>query len=145
MEIHRLTSIPSTWEDPIFSADEAYNLLTQPHHVLFAVGESCLHGHLLARLMPGTMADILTLYVPPTARRCGYAKLLVENTLSAAKAEGCTGLALEVNATNAAAVALYTVCGLQQVGKRAAYYPSNTPDSVSNLKADALVLAVTFP
>ena len=144
MDILRLTSIPAVWDDPVFSRNDAYNLLTQPHHVLLAVGESGLHGHLLVRLMPGTMADILTLYVPPTARRCGYAKLLVENTLSAARAAGCTGLALEVNSTNAAAVALYTVCGLQQVGKREAYYSGNTADSVSNLKADALVLAVSF-
>jgi ribosomal-protein-alanine N-acetyltransferase len=140
MEIVTLTNVPADWADPILTADEAYHLLTQPHHVLFAVGESGVGGHLLARMVPGTPADIITLYVPPIARRCGHAKALVEATILTARHLGCTGLTLEVNATNAAAVALYTVCGLQQVASRANYYPN----PVSNLKDDALVLAVSF-
>ena len=140
MEVTTLINLPQPWEDPVLSEAEAYSLLTQPHHVLFAMGETGAGGHLLARMVPGTPADIITLYVPPTARRCGNAKALVENTILTARHLGCTGLTLEVNATNAAAVALYTVCGLQQVGKRLGYYPN----PVSNSKADALVLAVTF-
>lgn len=140
MDIVTLVNLPTPWEDPVLSEAEAYSLLTQPHHVLFAVGETGAGGHLLARMVPGTPADIITLYVPVSARRCGHAKALVEDTILAARHLGCTGLTLEVNATNAAAVALYTVCGLQQVATRANYYPN----PVSNLKADALVLAVSF-
>ncbi len=144
MHVHTLTTLPEDWNDPVLTREAAYSLLTQPHHVMWAVGQGGSHGYLLARLMPGTMADVLTLFVPPAHRRKGYAKALLEATLAAARTIGCAGLTLEVNATNAAAIQLYTVCGLQQVGKRPSYYPVNSPTSVSNQKADALVLAVTF-
>lgn len=137
-EVLTLKTLPSGWDDPVFTAEQAAALLATPHHTLLTIGETAHHGHLLLSHMPDMPADILTLYVPPTARRCGHARTLVEAALVAAKNAGCQALTLEVNATNAAAVALYTVCGLQQIAKRASYYPS----SVSNLKADALVLSV---
>lgn len=141
MDVQSLTTIPTNWADPIFSAEQAQNLLHQPYHHLFVIQGG---GHVLATLPAGMAADILTIYVPPEARRTGHAKSLLTFTINAAQAAGCTGLTLEVNAENTAALGLYSVCGLQQVAKRAAYYPPNSQGSVSNLKADALVLALTF-
>ncbi|RYG60661.1 MAG: GNAT family N-acetyltransferase [Alphaproteobacteria bacterium] len=140
-----LTSVPDDWEDPVLTQQQAQTLLAQPHHVLFAVSLPSAHhhatgGYLLASLMPHAQADILTLYVPPTHRRHGHARRLLQAVLDAARKAACTGLTLEVAASNHAAVRLYTVCGLQQVGLRAGYYH----DPVSNLKADALVLALTL-
>ncbi|RYG60914.1 MAG: GNAT family N-acetyltransferase [Alphaproteobacteria bacterium] len=136
-----LTTLPDNWEDPILNAVQAQALLTLPHHVLLAVKEGDdLCGHLLASLMPHAQADILTLYVPPAHRRHGYARTLMKALLDAARKAACTGLTLEVAASNEAAIKLYSVCGLQQVALRAGYYH----DPVSNLKADALVLALTL-
>lgn len=140
MEIHILTRVPEDWDDPILSAADTRNLLSQPHHVLLGVGEDGAGGHLLASLMPHMAADILTLFIPTGMRRNGYARKLVEAALTAARNARCTGLTLEVNATNTAAINLYRVCGLQQVSIRANYYH----DAVSNLKADALVMAVSL-
>lgn len=139
MEIHSLTTVPAIWTDPVLTRTEAGSLLSQPHHTLLAINNGA-GGHLLARLMPQTPADILTLYIPESCRRQGHAKALVEAVIITAKTAGCTGLTLEVNATNTAAINLYRVCGLQQVAIRANYYH----DPVSNLKADALVLAVSL-
>lgn len=140
MDIQTLTVIPRSWRDPILRASAAKTLLAQPHHVLLGLGRNGTEGHLLARLMPGTPGDILTLFVPETSRRKGHARCLVESCLQQAKSAGCTGLTLEVSAENKAAIALYSVFGLQQVSTRADYYH----DSVSNRKADALVLAVSL-
>ena len=140
-QVIALTALPAHWEDPVFTRQQAQALLTQPHHVLLAVGEgNNPSGYLLARLVPHTQADILTLYVPPAHRRNGHARSLVEAVLAAARKAACTGLTLEVEATNTAAINLYRVCGLQQVALRAGYYCN----PVSNLKADALVLALTL-
>lgn len=145
--IQTLTTLPEDWDDTVLTRAQAEALLAQPHHVLFvAITQSNNElrkpndgqGHLLARLVPHTQADILTLYVPPAHRRHGHARQLVEAVLTEARKRACTGLTLEVEATNAAAIKLYTSCGLQQVALRAGYYRN----PVSNLKADALVLAV---
>lgn len=138
--VHTLTTLPEDWNDPVLTRAQAEELLAQPHHVLLAVMPHAAGGYLLARLVPHTQADILTLYVHPAHRRHGYARRLIEAVLTEARKMACTGLTLEVEATNAAAIKLYTSCGLQQVALRAGYYRS----PVSNLKADALVLAVAL-
>ena len=136
------TSLPEVWDDPIFTTTQAAALLAQPHHhLLLAFNEHHqVSGHLLLQAVPTMQADILTLYVPPTHRRSGIARALVQQALTLAKTQGCQGLTLEVDATNTPAITLYQSCGFQHIGTRAAYYRK----AVSNTKVDALVMAVSL-
>jgi ribosomal protein S18 acetylase RimI-like enzyme len=139
-DIQILTFIPRSWRDPILRASAAKALLSQPHHVLLGLGKNGTEGHLLASLVPGAPADVLTLFVPEAYRRRGHARALMRALLVKAKLAECQSLTLEVAASNTAAKALYGVFDLQQVSIRANYYHN----PVSNLKEDALVLAVSL-
>jgi ribosomal protein S18 acetylase RimI-like enzyme len=136
-----LAALPTPWSDPLLSASTAQTLITQPHHHLFAVGPGGQHGHVFARLVPGTAADVLTLYVQPEHRRKGYAKILMENVIFQAEVAGCSGLTLEVRGSNTAAIRLYKQCGLAQIATRANYYS----DAVSKTVEDALVFGLNLP
>lgn len=124
-----LTAIPANWQDPIFSAQAAATLLAQPHHILLAINAG-QGGHLLARIMPHTTADLLTLYVPEKHRNQGHAKQLMQALLTHAQAAPCPALTLEVRASNTAAIALYTTLGLQILTRRSAYYANPAEDAV---------------
>lgn len=76
-------------------------------------------GFILARHVAGE-AEVLTLAVTPTARRRGIATTLLA---AAADAMGAPVLFLEVEDTNAAALALYRGAGFNQCGVRPRYYP----------------------
>jgi ribosomal protein S18 acetylase RimI-like enzyme len=133
MQIEQRLTFPPACTDPIFSLPQLQNFLAQAHHVLLCAQGG---GHLLGRATAGATADILTLFVPPEARRQGRAAALLQAFLAHAKAQGATGLALEVRADNAAAIALYTKLGLVAQHRRVGYYGAHQ---------DALVLAVNFP
>jgi ribosomal protein S18 acetylase RimI-like enzyme len=124
-----LTTIPQSWADPIFTAQQAATLLAQPHHILLAI-QAGQGGHLLARIMPHTPADLLTLYVPENCRNQGHAKQLMHALLIHAQAAPCPALTLEVRASNTAAITLYTALGLQILTRRSAYYTNPAEDAV---------------
>jgi len=73
-------------------------------------------------LIQGEEAEILTLGVHPDERRCGIARLLLEELGARATAAGAVKLLLEVAADNEAALALYRACGFRAVGRRPGYY-----------------------
>ena len=131
-------AVPEHWHDPVITAAQAAALLATPHHTLLVSAEPYAAGHVLVQAMPQAPADILTLYVAPQHRRRGLARALMAAALDTARSKGCTGLTLEVEATNTAAIALYTACGLQQIGTRNGYYRH----PVSQTQGDALVMAV---
>ncbi|QDC11356.1 GNAT family N-acetyltransferase [Oceanicola sp. D3] len=83
----------------------------------------------------GAEAELLTLAVPPDARRQGRGRALLAAYHDAASARGASTTLLEVAANNAAAIALYTASGYGEVGQRKAYY--RTPDAA---RIDALVM-----
>lgn len=136
-----LSELPSPWQDPLLSAQTAALLLAQPHHLLLGIGSGGRHGHVFARLVPGTPADVLTLYVPEAHRRKGHAKALMQSVLFQAEVIGCTGLTLEVRASNTPAIRLYKQCGLRQLATRASYYSN----PVSKTMEDALVFGLDLP
>jgi ribosomal-protein-alanine N-acetyltransferase len=91
-------------------------------------------GFVLARLAAGE-AEILTIAVARSHRRHGLGWLLMNSVLRELHAERAEALFLEVDETNAAAIALYRRLGFREVGKRPHYY--RTTD---NGRSGALVM-----
>lgn len=80
-------------------------------------------GFVLARQAAGE-AEILTIAVARAHRRQGLGWKLMDAVLRRLHGERAEALFLEVDETNAAAIALYRRFGFSQVGKRPNYYQS---------------------
>ncbi len=80
-------------------------------------------GFVLARLAAGE-AEILTVAVARSHRRQGIGWQLMDAVLRELHAARAEALFLEVDETNAAALALYRRLGFREVGKRPNYYRS---------------------
>ncbi|HEY5818523.1 MAG TPA: N-acetyltransferase [Mesorhizobium sp.] len=111
-----------------WSPEEFSALLEDSHVFGFAVREVGGRrkeplGFVLARLAAGE-AEILTVAVARAHRRHGLGWKLMDAVLRQLHAERAEALFLEVDETNAAALALYRRLGFHQVGKRAGYYES---------------------
>lgn len=78
-------------------------------------------GFLLGRVIAGE-AELLTLAVPPEARRQGIGAELVAAFLAEAAGRGAETAFLEVAADNDAARRLYHRAGFAEAGRRRAYY-----------------------
>lgn len=96
-------------------------------------------GLILCRVVADE-AEILTLAVRPSARRCGLGARLTRDAAAMSAALGATRMFLEVAEDNPAARALYGHLGFRPQGRRRAYYPR--PDGPA---VDALVLALDLP
>lgn len=92
-----------------------------------------LAGFVLSRLAAGE-AEILTIAVARRVRRGGIGRKLMDAVLRRLHAERAEALFLEVDETNAPAIALYRRLGFREVGRRAGYY------GVAKQKSDALVM-----
>lgn len=91
-------------------------------------------GVILCRVAAGEM-EVLTLGVPPDARRKGVAKALMTAALGTARQMGATEAFLEVAVDNDGAAALYEGLGYRRAGVRRDYYDRG-PQGL----ADALVM-----
>ena len=78
-------------------------------------------GFVLARLVAGE-GEILTLAVARVHRRAGLGRELMDAVLRELHSERAAELFLEVDETNAPALALYRKLGFREVGKRPGYY-----------------------
>lgn len=90
-------------------------------------------GFVLARLVAGE-AEILTIVVSKSARRCGLGHSLMDTVLRHLHRARTECLILEVDETNLAAIGLYKRFGFKEVARRPAYY--DTKDG----KTSALVM-----
>jgi ribosomal-protein-alanine N-acetyltransferase len=91
-------------------------------------------GFVLARLAADE-GEILTVAVARSHRRQGLGWQLMDAVLRELHAQRAAALFLEVDETNAPAIALYRRLGFREVGKRPAYY-----DAPGNTKSGALVM-----
>ena len=98
---------------------------------LVAVDGERLAGYIGSQSVCGE-SDMMNVAVDPAYRRQGIGEKLVEQLAISLKAAGNQCLTLEVRASNAPAIALYTKLGFAQVGRRPNYY--------RNPKEDALIL-----
>lgn len=88
-------------------------------------------GFLLTR-RAADEAEIITIATRPGARRRGIGRQLLSRHLADLSAHGVNHMFLEVAASNAAAIALYTATGFTEVGRRKAYYqrPEGREDAI---------------
>lgn len=122
-----------------WSAEEFESLLTQNTVFGFGVREVGnprlgLVGFVLARLAAGE-GEILTLAVSRTHRRQGLGRSLMDAVLRRLHGERAEELFLEVDETNAAAIALYKRLGFNEVARRAGYY-----EHEGRKRSDAIVM-----
>jgi len=118
--LHR-QDFPRPW-----SAAEFESLIAQPAvfgYIAVPDGRprSEAAGFVLARLAAGE-AEILTVAVDGAARRQGLGRRLMDAVLRDLYAHRAEALFLEVDETNAPAVALYRGLGFAEVGRREGYY-----------------------
>jgi ribosomal-protein-alanine N-acetyltransferase len=125
-------SFARPWSDVEFAA-----LLGQEPVFGYLVREAGRHasplaGFVLARLAAGE-AEILTIAVARAYRRLGLGWKLIDAVLRRLHAERAEALFLEVDETNAPALALYRRLGFREVGRRPGYYRSKDGDSTGAL------------
>jgi ribosomal-protein-alanine N-acetyltransferase len=89
-------------------------------------------GFILSRLAAGE-AEILTVAVARSHRRLGLGWQLMDAVLRELHARRAEALFLEVDETNAPAIALYKRFGFRQVGRRPNYYSSADGSSAGAL------------
>jgi ribosomal protein S18 acetylase RimI-like enzyme len=90
-------------------------------------------GHIAGVLIGRVAADefeILNLAVSKASRRQGIATRMVIAAVESAQMEGAQRSYLEVRASNAAGIALYSGMGFQVCGRRANYYGNPPEDAV---------------
>ena len=126
--IHAASFEPGArWSAAAFAA-----LLALPGHAGLLDPEA---GFILGRVVADE-AELLTLAVLPGRRRQGVGRALLADWCQFAGGQGAATLHLEVEAGNAAALALYEGMGCRRTGLRRAYYPNG---------ADALLYACPIP
>jgi ribosomal-protein-alanine N-acetyltransferase len=91
-------------------------------------------GMVLCRAIGGE-AEVMTLAVPPWARRRGIAAALMGAAMNEARAREAQVMFLEVDVGNEPAVTLYERLGFARAGLRKSYY-----DRGADGRADALVM-----
>lgn len=75
-------------------------------------------------------ADVMNVAVDPAYRRQGIGKRLMLELMAALKQAGVRTLALEVRASNEAALTLYRDLGFEQAGRRPGYYVKPREDAL---------------
>ena len=81
-------------------------------------------------MLTGSDGHITTVAVDPEWQRNGIASRLLLGLTGAAIARGCTGLTLEVRASNDGAKELYRRFGFAPAGVRKGDYPETTEDAI---------------
>ncbi len=84
-------------------------------------GTSELVGFVVSRIVAGE-AEILTIAVEPRLRGQGLGRQLLQAHMAALVSKKVGAVFLEVEDTNAAALALYARTGFEQIGRREGYY-----------------------
>lgn len=80
-------------------------------------------------LNAGEEADLVNLAVDPALRGRGLGAALLEHVVEEARRAGVRAVFLEVRASNAAAIGLYSTRGFRQIATREHYYERPTEDA----------------
>ncbi|MBO3724439.1 ribosomal protein S18-alanine N-acetyltransferase [Actinomyces bowdenii] len=75
-------------------------------------------------------ADLLTIATLPAVRGRGLARLMLEELVGTARAQGCGAVLLEVRRSNTGAQRLYLSQGFEPIGLRRGYYAAPREDAV---------------
>ena len=79
---------------------------------------------------PERLAELESVVVAATARRGGVGRALCIAVIEWCKGRGATGMVLEVRATGAGAIVLYSALGFTQTGQRPRYYRDPVDDAL---------------
>ena len=79
-------------------------------------------------------ADLQTIAVSPRAHGQGIGTRLLESLLDQARAAGCRQMMLEVRSDNAAAIAMYSRFGFEQISVRRNYYAPSVDALIMRLR-----------
>ena len=110
-------SYPTPWSREHFEHE-----LTAPHSFPFvAEGNGIITGYVCLMSL-FEEAQILDIAVAPEQRGRGVARLLMDHAITVAREKEAELLALEVRASNIAAITLYERCGFARTGIRSKYY-----------------------
>ncbi len=140
MEIRKMTAtdVPAIaaleiacFNDPWSEASIASEIENRLSYWLVAEIDGVIAGYVGSQTVLD-MADMMNIAVSPNCRRKGIAEALIKELTAYLTSRGVIGLMLEVRASNAPAIALYTKLGFIQAGRRPNYY--------RNPKEDALIL-----
>jgi [ribosomal protein S18]-alanine N-acetyltransferase len=82
---------------------------------------AALYGFALSR-HAADEAELLSIAIDPARQRDGFGRALLQAHLAQSERRGVRAMFLEVEESNAAAVALYRKFGFAEVGQRAGYY-----------------------
>ena len=123
-----------------WSAAEMEALIADPAAVGTAAldpASAKIRGFALSRVAADE-AEVLTIAVDPSLRRAGVGRDLLRAHLSAVAAAGAAAIFLEVDESNAAALALYARERFAKVGERRGYYkkPDGNPASAWIMRRD---------
>lgn len=117
------TAFPKAWD-----ATALAGLLTTSRGLLACAPDGTPLGFLLWQQTDDD-ADLLTLAVDPTARRCGIARQLMQAMLREIALGSGRRVFLEVGKDNTAARCLYDALGFKAVGLRRNYYNHKPPEA----------------
>lgn len=98
-----------------------WDQVSTQRHVVVAVESEQLVGFGVVAVL-GEVADLHRIAVRSAWRRRGLGAALVEALAAEAQRRGCRRMLLEVEAGNAAALALYGRLGFVEIARRAEYY-----------------------
>lgn len=115
--------------DPWSSSSIASELSNPLSLWVVAMDGKKLAGYVGSQSVMG-WADMMNLAVDPLYRRKGVAKELIDQLVFRLKENKVTCLTLEVRASNAPAISLYTQMDFAEVGRRPGYYHKPKEDAL---------------
>ena len=119
----------STFSEP-WSGDSLLGMTDSEFYSLIcAEADGVICGYLAASSVAGE-SEILRIAVSDSHRRRGIGAALLDGFIKDRKSAGDSEFFLEVRASNAPAIGLYTSRGFEVCGKRANYYKCPTEDAV---------------
>jgi ribosomal-protein-alanine N-acetyltransferase len=105
---------------------------TQQRCLIVAHTSGSLAGFAVGLLHPDErLAELESVAVAANARRAGIGRALCSAVLDWCRSQGTTEVVLEVRATSAGAIALYTALGFTQTGRRWRYYHDPEDDALA--------------
>ena len=111
--------------DHPWSARQIREALASPSACLMCHEDDAgeLGGFVLGRRVDRDVVEVDLVAVAPARRRAGIGRALLEELMAAEREGGITEFRLELAASNAPALGLYSAVGFVVVGRRARYYP----------------------
>jgi [ribosomal protein S18]-alanine N-acetyltransferase len=119
----------SAFNDPW--SRRSFSALVGEGHVVFlvATNESGVVAYAIV-LVSGVECELANLAVTRLIQRQGLGARLLAEAMERARERGGREMFLEVRASNAAAIQLYTSAGFQAVGRRVRYYARPIEDAI---------------